>query len=172
MSEAQSAQEYWAITEGNVKVVEKSPKAQLNGFLTEYSPEVAALGRAALKKMRQLLPGSFELLYDNYNALVVGFSPTERPSDAVFSVALYPRWVNLFFLQSGASLRDPQGLLKGSGKRVRSLVLESDADLDKPAVRSLMGQALSRSPTPMSGKGRHRLIIRAVAAKQRPRRPR
>lgn len=79
-------------------MVQKSPKTQLDGFLTKYSPKIAALGRAALKKMRQLLPGSFELVYDNYNALVVGFSPTARPSDAIFSIVLYPRWVNLFFL--------------------------------------------------------------------------
>jgi hypothetical protein len=153
-------------------VVEKSPKARLDGFLAKYSPEVAAVGRAALKRMRQRLPGSFELVYDNYNALVIGFSPTERPSDAVFSIALYPRWVNLFFLDSGASLPDPHGLLKGSGKIVRGLRLESAADLDKPAVRSLIAEALARAETPMGRTGRSRLVIRAVSTRKRPRRPR
>jgi hypothetical protein len=87
-------------------------------------------------------------------------------------VALYPRWVNLFFLDSGASLPDPHGLLKGSGKIVRGLRLESAADLDKPAVRSLIAEALARSETPMDRTHRNKLVIRAVSARQRPRRPR
>lgn len=152
--------------------MEKSPKARLDGFLTRYSPEVAAVGRAAHKKLRQLLPGSFEMVYDNYNALVIGFSPSERPSDAIFSIALYPRWVNLFFLDSAASLPDPHGLLKGSGKIVRSLRLESAADLDKPAVRALIAEALARSDTPMDRTRRNTLVIRADSARKRRRRPR
>ena len=153
-------------------MVEKSPRARLNGFLAKYSPEVAALGRAVHKKIRQLLPNWFEMVYDNYNALVIGFSPTERPSDAIFSIALYPRWVTLFFLDSGASLPDPHGLLKGSGKIVRGLRLESASDLDEPAVRALIAEALARAERPMNRARRSQLVIRAVSAKQRPRRPR
>src|ERR1039458_9537409 len=64
------------------------------------------------------LPGAVQLVYDNYNALVIGFGPSERASEASFSIVLYPRWVTLFFLQ-GAGLPDPRRLLKGSGKVVR-----------------------------------------------------
>ena len=155
-----------------IGVIGKSPKARLDGFLAKYSPEVAALGRAAHRKMRQLLPGAYEMVYDNYNALVIGFSPSERPSDALFSIALYPRWVNLYFLDAAASLPDPHGLLKGSGNIVRRLRLESAEDLDKPAVRTLIAEALVRAETPMVRTRRNSLVIRAVSAKQRPRRPR
>jgi len=44
------------------------------------------------------------MVYDNYNALVIAFSPNERPSDAIFSIALYPHWVNLFFLHDGIDM--------------------------------------------------------------------
>ena len=108
----------------------KSPAAQLAGFLAKFTPEVAASARAALARMRKRLPGAIELVYDNYNALAIGFGPTERASDAVFSIAVFPRWVSLFFLQSGTELPDPNGLLKGTGTRVRHIVLESPADLD------------------------------------------
>jgi hypothetical protein len=40
----------------------------------------------ALAKMRARLPGAVELVYDNYNALAIGFGPTERTSEAVFSI--------------------------------------------------------------------------------------
>ena len=138
-------------------------------FLAKYSPEIAALGRSARRKLRRLLPGWSEFVYDNYNALVFGFGPTERPSDAVFSIALYPKWVRLFFLQNAPALRDPQQLLSGTGTRVRSLRLQSAADLDTPAVRALMKQAMAgrRATT-----ARSTTTIRGVSARQRPRRPR
>jgi hypothetical protein len=148
----------------------QSPKQQLDAFIARYSPDVAVLARAVLRAMRQRLPGANELVYDNYNALAIGFSPTERASDAIFSIALWPRWVSLFFLQA-AGLPDPARLLQGKGKVARHIVLEDAADLDKPAVRGLMAAALDRARTPMAGSGRGRIIIKCVAAKQRPRRP-
>jgi hypothetical protein len=147
----------------------KSPEKQLDGFIAKYSPQVGALARAALAKMRARLPGSMELVYDNYNALAIGFSPTERASDAIFSIALWPRWVSLFFLQ-GAGLPDPNRLLKGSGKIARHIVLEDADDLDRPAVQELIAVALERARVPLDGAGERRLIIKSVSAKQRPRR--
>src|SRR5436853_7421640 len=96
----------------------KAPESQLASFIAKYTPEIGAFAQAALVKMRARLPGAVELVYDNYNALAIGFSPTERASDAIFSIALYPRWVSLFFLR-GIDLPDPQRLLQGSGKIVR-----------------------------------------------------
>ena len=83
-----------------------SPERQLDGFLDKYTPAVATLARASLAKMRARLPGAVQLVYYNYNALAIGFGPSERASEAIFSIALYPRWVTLFFLQ-GAGLADP-----------------------------------------------------------------
>jgi hypothetical protein len=147
-----------------------TPEAQLATFLAKYTPEIGGLAMAARKKMRARLPGAIELVYDNYNALVIGYGPTERAFDAIFSVALYPRWVTLFFL-NGKGLPDPEKLLKGSGVRVRHVVLENAAMLDKPAVRDLMRAALERSRTPIDAKGRRQLIIKSISPKQRPRRP-
>ena len=114
------------------------------------------------------------MVYDNYNWLVVGFSPTERPSEAIFSLVLPPGRVTLCFLQ-GAGLPDPGKRLQGSGNVVRNLRLynagEPDAKvLDDPEVRDLINVALNRAKVPMLGKGRRKLIIRAISAKQRPRR--
>jgi len=148
----------------------KSPERQLAGFIAKYTPAVGRLARAVLGKMRQRLPGAVELVYDNYNALVVGFGPTERASDAVFSIALYPRWINLFFL-NGVGLPDPHRLLRGQGKQVRSIQLEDPATLDGPAVRELMARALKRADPPLDGDGQGRIVIKSISAKQRPRRP-
>jgi hypothetical protein len=143
---------------------------QLAGFIARFTPEVAELAEAVLNKMRRLYPTALELVYDNYNALAIGFSPTERASDGIFSIALYPKWVSLFFLQ-GARLPDPAGILKGSGNVVRYIVLPNPAMLDDPAVTALMSEAVARARVPFDPKGAHRLIIKSVSAKQRPRRP-
>jgi hypothetical protein len=151
----------------------KSPAAELNGFLAKFTPEVAATAKDALARMRKRWPGAIELVYDNYNALAIGFAPTERASDAVFSIAVFPRWVTLCFLRAGSQLRDPKGLLKGSGSQVRHIRLASAADIDSADVRALMREALALAEVRVprnAAKGR--LIIKSVSAKQRPRRPR
>jgi hypothetical protein len=146
-----------------------NPKKQLDSFLAKYNPEIALLARRALVIMRKRLLGSLEMVYDNYNALVIGFVPNERPSDAIFSIVLYPRYVVLFFLQ-GASLPDRRRL-QGSAKLVRSVRLESAATLDDPEIVSLMNTALHRAKVPLDPKQPRRLIIKSISAKQRPRRP-
>jgi len=144
-----------------------SAARQLDEFLSRYTPEIRALALATLAKMRERLPGAVQIVYDNYNALVVGFGPSERSSEAPFSIALYPKTVRLFFL-SGAELPDPKKLLEGEGKYVRSIVVESADDLDKAPVRALMKAALKLRPIDPAGEGR--LVIRSISKKQRPRR--
>jgi hypothetical protein len=143
---------------------------QLASFLAKFTPQVAELAEAVLNKMRRRYPTALELVYDNYNALAIGFCPTERASDGIFSIALYPKWVSLFFLQ-GARLPDPARILKGSGNVVRYIVLPNPSMLDDPAVAALMHEAVARARVPFDPKGAHRLIIKSVSAKQRPRRP-
>lgn len=138
------------------------------GFLARYSPPVRARAKAALARMRTRLPGAVELVYDNYNALAIGFGPTERASEAVFSIAVYPRWVSLFFLR-GARLPDPRRILQGSGRQVRHIVLEDDRVLDRPEVRALKARALADAGHPIDGTARRRIVIKSMSARQRPR---
>ena len=119
--------------------------------------------------MRERLPGATELVYDNYNGLVIGFAPSERASEAPFSIVVYPKYIRLFFLD-GADLPDPEGVLEGSGKIVRSIKVDDAAVLERSAVRRLMTEAIRRTETPFSKAARRKLIIRAVVKKQRPRR--
>jgi hypothetical protein len=147
-----------------------SAELQLASFIAKFTPEVAALTEAILVKMRRRYPHAVEIVYDNYNALAIGFGPGERTSDAIFSIAVFPRWASLFFLQA-KGLSDPTGLLKGSGKVAKHVVLKTLDVLDEPAVIALMEQAAETAKVPFPGVGAHRLVIKSIAAKQRPRRP-
>lgn len=144
---------------------------QLAGFIAKYPPALARQARAARRKMQARLPGAIEMVYDNYNWLVIGYAPNERPSDAVFSLLVNPGgWVTLCFLE-GAHVPDPEKLLRGSGNQVRHIRLATPDDLDRPMVRALITAAIKQADPPFDRRGRRRLIIRAVSAKQRPRRP-
>ena len=149
-------------------MTEASPVRRLDGFVGRYDPDVARIARRALKTMRIRLPGAVALVYDNYNALAVAFGPSERTSESVFSITLYPRWVSLFFTR-GAELPDPERLLRGSGNVMRHLVLDDAATLDRPAVRALMTAALAQTPRPIDRTAPSRIVIKSVSARQRPR---
>ena len=141
-------------------------RQQLAAQLGNYDPAVAKVARAALGAMRRRLPGAVELVYDNH-ALAIGFGPTEKTGDAVFSITLHPRWVSLFFLRSGATLPDPDGRLQGTGAKVRHVRLERGAaTLDEPAIRELMQRALERAEWMPTG-GRGRIVVKSISAGRR-----
>jgi hypothetical protein len=108
-------------------------------------------------------------VYDNYNALAIGFCSSERASDCIVSIPVTARGVSLCFIH-GASLPDPRKILLGGGNQTRFLRLGSAKDLDRPEVEALVRAAVARAKTPLPPTGRGRLIIKSVSAKQRPRR--
>jgi len=130
---------------------------------------MARLIRACRADMRRLLPTAIELVYDNYNFFVIGYSATERASDAIFSIAAAANGVGLAFLH-GASLPDPKKLLLGAGKQNRFIRLPTLATLKSPAVLALIRVAVAQAKTPLPAAGGGYLVIKSVSAKQRPRR--
>src|SRR5450631_3326414 len=153
-----------AVSTDNVAVVE----ARLGSFVDKFDTGHAALIRECRLALRALLPTAVELVYDNYNGFVIGYSPTIRPSDCIVSMAAAAGGVGLSFVH-GASLADPQGLLKGHGKRHRFIRLPRAAVLQLPeVVRLIRSAAALVQALPMTGA--RRTIIQSVSAKQRPRR--
>jgi len=144
-------------------------EAQLKGFIAKFEPSHQTLIRAVRKALRKRFPTAYELAYDNYNFFVLGYGPTERPSDCILSMAAGANGVGLCFLR-GASLPDPSGILQGSGNQTRFIRLESVSVLARPAVEALVTAAVAQARTPMRASGRGVLVIRSISAKQRPRR--
>jgi hypothetical protein len=138
-------------------------------FLAEFVPEVAALGRDAVGWLRARLPSADVMIYDNYNFLVAGFSPNERPSDAVLSIAMSKRGVALCFLQ-GAGLPDPHGLLRGSGNVVRNVRLASIGDFKRPEIEMLIDLALEHARVSFDAARTGKFYVKSVSEKKRPRR--
>ena len=147
-----------------------SAEAQLDGFIDKYTPEMAALTRALLARMKARLPGAAILVYDNYNALAIGFAAGERVKDVILSIAVYPKWANLFFMQ-GRWLDDPHNLLKGDGAMVRHVPALTEAMFDDPRIDALIEAALDQAARPIDPSGEQVLVIKSISARQRPRRP-
>ncbi|HMH78926.1 MAG TPA: DUF1801 domain-containing protein [Candidatus Acidoferrum sp.] len=144
---------------------------QFEGFLSKYEPGVAAEAKKSLAKLRKLIPNAIEMVYDNYNALVVGFCPGKRPSEAILSIAVMPEWVSLCFLQ-GARLPDPGKRLEGSGNVARHIKMKKGAaTLDEPAVKTLIEEALTGAKVTIPPDQQRQFLIKSVSVKQRPRRP-
>lgn len=148
----------------------QTPEKQLARFMSAYEPGIQTIAKQAITRMQALMPGATRLVYDNYNALVIAFSPSTRTSDCLFSVALYPRWVSVFFAR-GAEIPDPEKLLKGTGKTFRHIVLKSAKDLDLPAVRTLIRTGLAGRPAMVDPSEPGGLLIKSISPKQRPRQP-
>lgn len=146
-----------------------APEKQLAGFIAKFEPGHQVLIRATRRALRKRFSTAYELVYDNYNFFVIGYSPTERPSDSLVSIAAGANGVGLCFIH-GAKLPDPERVLLGSGRQTRFVRLESADLLARPAVRALLAAAIARATTPFQATGRGKLIIRSVSAKQRPRR--
>src|ERR1700674_3959017 len=142
---------------------------RLKQFVDKFEPKHRTLIRAVRKALRARFPTAYELVYDNYNFFVIGYSPTERPSDAIISMAAGASGIGLCFIR-GASLSDPKKILLGSGNQTRFLRLESADVLARPEVEALIAAAVAQAKSPLPATGRGKLIIRSVSAKQRPRR--
>ena len=86
-----------------------SAEAQVRAFVAKFAPENQSLIRATRRWLRRRLPTANELVYDNYNFFVIGYSPTERPSDVVLSIAASANGVGLCFIR-GKGLPDPSSI--------------------------------------------------------------
>ena len=150
----------------------KGAEAQLAGYLAKYDPTMVKLGKALRGRLRARLPGLFEVVYvyENQNALVIAYSPTENGYDGLCSIALYPHGAKLFFARGALlSKADPNKLLQGRAT-VRHVVLNTVADFDRAEIEALMAAALKLAKLRLDPGAKGSVIIRAEAQKQRARR--
>jgi hypothetical protein len=68
-------------------------------------------------------------------------------------------------------MEDPDGLLQGQGTQIRGIRLASPDELDRPAVASLILQAVAPVRTAFEAAPPLRTVIKSVSQKQRQRRP-
>jgi len=152
----------------NVERADIAPAAQLAEMIERFSPPARRLIRASRAALRRAYPTATELVYDNYNALAIGFCSTPRASDCLVSIAAYAGGVNLYFYY-GASLPDPSHRLQGNGRQGRFVRVEDLSTLKERAVQSLLRSASRHARTPLPRSSTTRLVIQSISPRRRPR---
>jgi len=133
--------------------------AQLTSIIDARPPDMAKLTKAVLAKVRERIPGAVEMVYDKKNSLVIGFCAAERASNVINSIAVYSKWINLYFFE-GDTLPDPEGLLQGTGSMVRSIRVTDAAELDLPAVKALMAEARKCAEPALDPKATRKILLK------------
>ena len=149
-------------------VAPETPAKQLAGFVAKFDPAIRKLARNSRTVLRKRLPTAIELVYDNFQALAIGYCSTERMSDCILSLAIFPKGVSLSFFY-GAALPDPHGILEGSGSQNRFVRLETAETLLTPDVEALITAAIAQGTTPLAPGGSGYTVIKSISARQRPR---
>lgn len=144
---------------------QKPPAKQLADLMAKYDPAIAKLANKTLARLRKLIPGAIETVYEYNHSLVIGFGATEKGYEAAIVLALYPDHILLYF-NWGKKLKDPNKLLQGSAKLVRYIPFPNIATLDEPAVLDLIKQAIANTAQPFGAKGK--MIIKSSSAKKKP----
>jgi len=116
------------------------PPPELIEFLRPYDRAIQDLALKLRSLVLKEIAPCCENIYDAYNAVAIGYGSSDRLQDGVFHIAVYANHVNLGF-NHGATLDDPLGILKGTGKRIRHITLKTPVDLAKPEVRAYVRRA-------------------------------
>lgn len=126
-----------------------TPEEQLKDFLQSYPQEIQQLLLDVRARLKARLPDACEIIWDATNVVGCEFGWSEKGRGGFIHLPAYAKHVNLGFNQ-GASLKDPHGLLKGTGAKIRHVTLKSLADFDDPRVQDLLEEAISLSARPDS----------------------
>lgn len=154
---------------GGASVAGVDVEDQVDSFIDKFAPPMQAFIRGCRERLDARFPDAVQLVYDNYNFFVIGFGPSDRPSESVLSLACHKNGINLCFLQHGPDLPDPTKILRGSGNVVRNVRLSTPDDLDRADITALMDAELAVARMPIEVSGGRQVIVKSVSAKQRPR---
>ena len=142
-----------------------TPEAQLRSLMEKFDPKDQKLIRSVRSAVRKRLPTVNELLYDYKTFFVIGYSPTDRPTDGIVAIAARPDGVRLYLMNVPKSA-DPKKLLSGSGKEARFIRVEAAKQLAHPDVEGLIAAAIDQAKVPLPKKGSGKLVTRTFAGKR------
>jgi hypothetical protein len=93
-----------------------------------------------------LYPQANELIYDNYNALAFGWSPTDRVGHVFCNIAVGRSSHNVHFgFYWGSELSDPDKILIGEGNQYRYILVKDINKFPKVYIKKLLKEAYTNS---------------------------
>ena len=149
----------------------KENRKNLLKFLKPFDKEINEIVFRLREFIWDLYPDSNELIYDNYNALAVGWSPTDRVGHTFCSIAVGRTSKNIHFgFYWGSDIQDPEKKLIGQGNQYRYLLVKSISEFPKTYIKKLLKEAYANSMAKVKDKKQlmqGNTITKSISAKKR-----
>jgi hypothetical protein len=118
-----------------------------------------------------LYPQTNELIYDNYNAVAFGWSPTDKVGHTFCSIAIGRTSKNIHLgFYWGSEISDPDHILLGEGNQYRYILVDSIKTFPKTYIRKLIADAYANSLAKVKDKGQllnGLTITKSISARKR-----
>lgn len=149
----------------------KDQTKDLLKFLKPFDKNISEIVLWLRDFVWDLYPQTNELIYDNYNALALGWSPTEKVSHIFCGIALYRTNKNIHFnFYWGSEISDPKKLLIGEGRQYRYILVKNNEGFPKTYIKKLMKDAYNNSLSKVKDKNqitKGLTITKSISAKKR-----
>ncbi len=119
----------------------KEETKDLIKFLAPFNDNIKELALWLRDFIWDLYPTANELIYDNYNAVAVGWSPSDRVGHIFCSIAIYGNKDVHFGFYWGAKINDPEKKLLGKGSQYRYIKVTTQKEFPKTYIKKLMKEA-------------------------------
>jgi len=140
-------------------------------FLQPFDKEIRETVFWLREFVWELYPKTNELIYDNYNAVAFGWSPTDRVGHTFCSIAIGRTSKNIHFgFYWGNEITDPKKMLLGEGNQYRYILVKDKNDFPKTYIKTLMKGAYANSLAKVKDKKKlmeGATIVKSISAKKR-----
>jgi len=152
----------------------KEQTKDLLQFLKPFSKEIIERVLWLREFIWDHYPQTNELIYDNYNALAVGWSPTDRVGHTFCSIAVGRTSNNVHFgFYWGSEISDPDKILLGEGNQYRYILVPDKNKFPKAYIKKLVREAYANSLEKVKDKKQimnGQTIVKSISTKKRERR--
>jgi hypothetical protein len=149
----------------------KDQTKDLLTFLKPFSKEITERALWLREFIWDLYPETNELIYDNYNALAVGWSPTDRVGHTFCSIAVGRTSNNVHFgFYWGSEISDPDEVLLGEGNQYRYILVPDKNKFPKAYIKKLVKEAYTNSLAKVKDKKQlmnGQTIVKSISTKKR-----
>lgn len=115
-------------------------------FLANFDEEIRDRVLWLREFVWKLYPTANEIIYDSYNAVALGWSPTDKQGHTFCSIAAYRAGTHVHFgFYWGVEIADPEKLLLGKGNQYRYILVNNKRDFPKAYIKLLVKEAYANS---------------------------
>ncbi|HTE23273.1 hypothetical protein [Flavitalea sp.] len=141
-------------------------------FLKPFGDDIIGLVMWLRDFAWDLCPEANELIYDNYNAVAFGWSPTDKVGHTICSIAVGRSSKNVHFgFYWGGELSDPDKILLGEGNQYRYILVTDKKRFPKAYIKKLVNEAFANSLSKVKDQKQIRhgqTIVKSISEKKRP----